>query len=221
MDDLSRVDQGKVCAKILKEDVQNSFSKHRLPILGKQIEDTEQALVDLAKKEAEFTRERLESNASLENLMKEALHYGDQVKEELPHVESVKRLQTDPRNLSQKQAYVDVVIELIDTYKDELYFGVEALDKLEKLDQAQDKELREAIEAEDNYRAAVVYKNASVEQLLGSIRRVKRFVRRNHGIQSKPYQSIKDSNFKKSKRKKKEEVTTPQASPTPTSAQPN
>lgn len=203
-----RLEQGKACHRLLGENSNHLFCQQKLPLLTQTLQDAQRVLLELTRVETDVIRERNEANQALEMLTEKSLYYGDLLRIELPHVQQVLSLET-PKNIAEKSLYADKLIDLIDTNKASLYFQAEALQTLLPLDAAYDKESNEASTAREAYHKKVAEKDAIFSLLHQTINDVKRFTRRVFGIESRQYQSLKDSIFSRP-------VTKEQDQPSPT-----
>ncbi|HAA56450.1 MAG TPA: hypothetical protein DCE42_16915 [Myxococcales bacterium] len=193
MRESQKIQQAKACLLVLGAHPEDVFCQHKHPILEKQIKDTESSLAQIAAIDGEWRRERIESNAALEVLTERALYFGDLLKMELPHLEVVQSLNT-PKNLTEKELYADAVIEVIISNQ-QLYFSEQALDELLVLEAAFDKEQGEADDIKELYHQYVREKNNNIESISKLVNDTKRFTRRKFGVNSRQYQSIKNSMF--------------------------
>lgn len=209
LDEGEQVQQAEACLQVMEQNKERSFCQHKAPLLEKEIEQTKETRKKVAKTETTFLKERKEAQEALGELVKKTREYAEMTKIELPHVEDVRGLGS-PENLAEKEEYVMVVQEVIDTHAADLYFSAEALDLLGALEQKYAEEAEEATEAKEKYHQAVAEKDGALSKMSLRVRQVKRFVRTSFGVRSRQYQSLKDSAFHQAPR-----PSTPQQPPTP------
>ena len=202
-----KIQQAKACLLILKSNANDIFCKHKLTILENAIKQAEYTFAQLTALDAQWRKERRESNKALSTLTKRSLYYSELLKMELPHLDVIRSLEP-PTNLAEEEYFADSIIEVIANNPD-LYFAQEGLDELLVLESAFDKEQEEADSIKEVYHQFVQEKNKQLTNLEKHINDTKRFTRRSFGRTSRQYQSIKNAMFTR-------KSTTPKTEPTPT-----
>jgi ribosomal protein L17 len=209
MKEMEQLEQASACLEVVQNNQSHSFFKHRKDKLTTELKKAKEARQELQRLETSLARERTEANNALEKLMERALYHGQVVKLELPHVEVARDLRL-PQNRAQKEAYVDLLLEILDDEQSNstAYFVSEALTELQPLEKAYNKEQAEFLDANENYYRKVGEKDATMAVLQQRVREVKRFTRSIFGLRSREYQSIKDNMFRR-KRPKPSDATEP------------
>lgn len=188
-----KIQQARACKMILDTQPNDVFCQHKAPLLADAIAGAERSMSELTVWDAKWRAERQDANKSLDTLSERALYYGELLKMELSHLDTVQSLDR-PRNMIEKELYADSVIEVIADNPD-LYFAVPALDELLPLEEAFDKEQREADDMKEGYHNAIQARNEVFSQLERLVSETKRFTRRVFGRESRQFQSIKNTLF--------------------------